>query len=442
MRPEGQVLRLLEEVFRHKDAAGGPSDSRLLSDFIEKRDQAAFETLVRRHGPMVLGVCRTVLNNYHDAEDALQAVFLKLACKAKRVSGYRSAVGWLHLTALHTAREVRRGDCRRRSREWKVAKVSSTQTGNGMAEHLLNQREIQEIVHEAISMLSNRYRTVVLLCDMKQMNSEEAAGRLGVSIPTLNTWLHRGRTRLRSELIQRGVTSPVIVGGSVAMALVLSSVPKTLAAATAKAAVDLIGGAKLATLVSARVAGLVQNSVWYGGKGKLIAAFIGLMLASGSIFGFSAYEPSAPPLSPQSSEPGLVKAQETKADLQPLETDHLPRKLMILDKICVPALIKELESLGGKAECMSAVAHADKALVTVRWTHSFQGNKGPWTVHVEHPYHGETHIDVSYGDNERHFIDREQPIYMTIFGTRFKFVQGKTQMANIMKVFSAELDLD
>src|SRR5579885_2674964 len=113
----------MKTVIRHLRRAAllqegsGPTDEHLLGLFLAHRDEAAFEVLMRRHGPMVLGVCRRVLRNAHDAEDAFQATFLVLARKAASVVKRESLGCWLYQVAYHTALEAREGNARRRARE-------------------------------------------------------------------------------------------------------------------------------------------------------------------------------------------------------------------------------------------------------------------------------------------------------------------------------------
>src|SRR5215510_4089838 len=113
------ILLPLRRAVLRRDGAG-LSDGRLLGSFVERHDEAAFEALVRRHGPMVLGVCRRVLGCAHDAEDAFQATFLVLARKAASVSPRELVGNWLYGVAHRTALLARRTDARRREREVQV----------------------------------------------------------------------------------------------------------------------------------------------------------------------------------------------------------------------------------------------------------------------------------------------------------------------------------
>src|SRR6476659_5885650 len=110
------VIRHLRRVAKRQDAASR-TDGHLLASFIDQKDEAAFETLVRRHGPMVFGVCRRVVGNHHDAENAFQATFLVLARKASSVRPRERVANWLHGVALRTALKAKAMTVKRRGRE-------------------------------------------------------------------------------------------------------------------------------------------------------------------------------------------------------------------------------------------------------------------------------------------------------------------------------------
>src|SRR5262245_2005036 len=114
--PLSGVVRYLRRATLPPEG-GEMTDGRLLESFLTRRDDSAFEALVRRHGPMVLGVCRPVLRNCHDAEDAFQATFLILARKAASITQRESVGSWLHRAAFRAALEVKAAPWRSRERQ-------------------------------------------------------------------------------------------------------------------------------------------------------------------------------------------------------------------------------------------------------------------------------------------------------------------------------------
>src|SRR5262245_40769793 len=113
-RPRGSVIQHFRRAVLLQDG-GGMTDGQLLECFLARREEAAFAALVRRHGPMVLGVCRRVLHNAHDAEDAFQATFLVLVRKAASFLPRRALGNWLYGVAHHTALKARAAAVRRRA---------------------------------------------------------------------------------------------------------------------------------------------------------------------------------------------------------------------------------------------------------------------------------------------------------------------------------------
>jgi RNA polymerase sigma factor (sigma-70 family) len=192
-------------VFRF-GVVGDLSDSQLLHRFLTARDgadQDAFSALVERHGPMVLGVCREVLGNPHDAQDAFQATFLVMARKASSVKNADSLASWLHGVALRVAARARSEAARRRTHERRFATL---QVQERAAE--ASQPEPCPELHEELARLPRRYREPVVLCYLEGLTSEQAAVRIGCPAGTVWSRLSRARQRLRRSLVRRGVALP------------------------------------------------------------------------------------------------------------------------------------------------------------------------------------------------------------------------------------------
>src|SRR5262249_8220357 len=176
----GSLSRLLQPV---RDAAGrqiGPttSDSALLERFVRHRDEAAFELLVWRHDRMVNSVCRRVLGRRQDVEDAWQATFLTLACKAGDIGDRRPLAGRLYKVAFRIALRLRRGVAKREQGEPAAGHMDAVTASDELTVDVAR-REFQAIVHEEISRLPAKYRTPVVLCYIEGKTNEEAARQLG-----------------------------------------------------------------------------------------------------------------------------------------------------------------------------------------------------------------------------------------------------------------------
>src|SRR5436305_1502875 len=137
-------------------------DGELVDGFVARRDGAAFEALVRRHGPMVLGVCRRVLGHAHDAEDAFQATFLVLVRKAASVRPREQLANWLYGVAYHTALKARAAAARRRAREKRAGAMSRRTT---LPEDRWS--DLQPVLDEELARLPDKYRVPVVLCDLE-----------------------------------------------------------------------------------------------------------------------------------------------------------------------------------------------------------------------------------------------------------------------------------
>jgi RNA polymerase sigma factor (sigma-70 family) len=232
------------------------TDGQLLEAFVIQRDQAAFEALVRRHGSMVLGVCRRALRNTQDAEDAFQATFLVLVRKAASIRPYEMVGHWLYGVAYRTALAARATNARRRVREKHMP-----------ARTWINAPSPEEGWHELVSFIDHElnrlppvYQVPIVLCDLEGKTRKEAARQIGCPEGTLSSRLARGRQLLARRLSRSGFT---LSGASLALALsetaASAQLLPTLMHATVKAATLFAAGDAASVAISVKVAALTQG---------------------------------------------------------------------------------------------------------------------------------------------------------------------------------------
>jgi RNA polymerase sigma factor (sigma-70 family) len=196
----------LEAVYRAGSHCG-ISDRELLDRFVDRdADYAepAFATLVARHGPMVMGVCRRILNHPEDAADAFQATFLVLVRKASTLRVEGSLGRWLHGVSRRIALQARKVAARRAAREVEYAKLPTAFGHDPVRD------ELGMILDEEITRLPGKYRSAIVLCDLEGLTHDAAARQLGCPSGTIESRLARGRQRLRSRLVQRGIAPSVV----------------------------------------------------------------------------------------------------------------------------------------------------------------------------------------------------------------------------------------
>jgi RNA polymerase sigma factor (sigma-70 family) len=266
------VIRHLRRAVLRRDGAGW-TDGQLLASFIDHKDEAAFEALVRRHGPMVIGVCRRVIRNHHDAEDAFQATFLVLVRKASSVEQRERVANWLHGVALRTAMKAKAISAKRREKQLpEMPEPEAAQQDHW--------NDLQPLLDQELNGLPENYRLPILLCDLEGKTIKEATGQLGWPQGTLAGRLARGRKLLAKRLANRGI---VLSGGSlvtvVSQNAASAAVPTSLMSSTVKAAAIIAAGqATVAGVVPAKVAILMEGVLKVMLVSKLKTASAGLLL--------------------------------------------------------------------------------------------------------------------------------------------------------------------
>jgi len=243
--------------------AGELTDGQLLERFATRAGDAAeqaFATLVERHGPMVLLVCRGVLIDPNDVEDAFQATFLVLVQKARSLWVCDSLGPWLHQVALRTASCARSSAARRQKHE-RVAAVSER------VSHAESHDDLGHVLHEEIDRLPERFRMSVILCDLEGRTHEQAARHLGWPVGTVKSRLTRARERLRDRLTRRGVSPSAGVIALLRPGVMEDLLPGALVQATTSAAVRfgasrLLLGGSAAILAQGVVTAMSMTRWW------------------------------------------------------------------------------------------------------------------------------------------------------------------------------------
>ncbi len=272
----------LTQVFEHlRQAVGTPedvTDAQLLERFLRSHDEIAFELLVRRHERLVLGVCRRVLRNQHDADDAFQATFLLLARKAGAIRKRETLAAWLHQVAYRVAMRAN-GEARKRAGRETTAVDQAALPSREPDPAGPPLDEFGALLDEELNRLPENYRGAVALCYLEGCTYEEAARRLGVPRGTLSIWLTRARDLLRSRLSRRGL-------GASAVALTAILEKQTSAAAvveTVRAALDWAAGGEAGSTSTGAVALAegVLRTMFMTKVPFAVAALLALVLVTG-----------------------------------------------------------------------------------------------------------------------------------------------------------------
>ena len=252
------ALRDIDALFR-LGVVSGMSDGQLLDRFGAHSgadSELAFEAIVRRHGPMVLGVCRRVLGDDHAAEDAFQATFMVMALKSRTIKNQESSGPWLHGVAMRIARRARA--LRQRSRGEPIP-------AGGLLDrdgHTPASVDLRVVLDEELSRLPEKYRVPVVLCYLEGRTQEEAARMLGWSKGTVSGRLARAKDLLRQRLTRRGLApSAGMLAATMTSESAKAAVPASLVLPTVRVASAAILGGADTGLVTSQMAFLVKEAM-------------------------------------------------------------------------------------------------------------------------------------------------------------------------------------
>ncbi len=362
----GFIRRLRRDALQ-RDAAG-LSDGELLDLYLAGRNESAFEVLLHRHGAMVLGVCRRVLRNESDAEDAFQATFLVFVRKAASIRRRATVSNWLYGVAHNTALKARAMNHKRHAKETDAASVPRDEASEVWL-------EIHALLDSELSTLPDKYRIPIVLCDLEGKTIIEAARHLGWPQGTVATRLTRGRAQLAERLTKQWLTLTGSVMAAVmsqasasAQATMSACVPASLAATTVQAATAVAAGQVAARgVISSRVIALTEGVVRAMSITKLktltVLALAGMVLGGGgAIVGYRSL--GAEPLaikqlvSSLAPSPDTQTARENEADEDGAEAKEAQAKAA---KAKAEATEAEAKEARAKAEAKEAEAKEAKA---------------------------------------------------------------------------------
>jgi RNA polymerase sigma factor (sigma-70 family) len=324
----------------------GFSDGQLLDRFLEAEGESgtvAFEALVSRHGPMVMGVCRSILNDPHDVHDAFQATFLVLARRGRAIRDRRSVGSWLYGVAARVSMRCRTAAIRKGIRDRRliaVAEAAAAVRRYQDGPSALENDESAEAVHTEVNRLPEKYRAPIVLCYLEGLTHDEAAARLSWPVGTVRSRLARARDTLRVRLGRRGMTAnaslaPAVpwLSGDMTSATVHEVVSRELSISAVRAASRLVfRRSSVAAAFSENSLALAQGMLKTMMLNKMLfAASAALPLAIVSLGGGLFFGQK---LLAQDPKPVAAASRDAKSSTQPQgfpelsEVDRLRQKVL------------------------------------------------------------------------------------------------------------------
>ena len=309
--------RLRAAALRSRDQQ--VTDAELLTAYADRQDAPAFEALLRRHGPTVLGVCRRIVGSGPDAEDAFQATFLVLARKANTVRPRSAVAGWLHGVAVRAALKVRAAEARRRTKEKEVATMPRPADVEAPCPDTV------AALHRELGRLSDDLRATIVLCDLEGKTRREAARQLGWPEGTVASRLARAR-----RILARRLAPPA---SALALSLAPTAVPAQLYANTLNAA-RAFGSGSVPTAAAVTLAQEVITDMFITKLVKVTGLILAIAAAATIGLGVAiAPMGAAPAAKPSSSGDDLATALKTA---RPISVSLLEQDEVLTDLKCTP----------------------------------------------------------------------------------------------------------
>jgi RNA polymerase sigma factor (sigma-70 family) len=335
-----KVLRHLHHLL--EPPGGERTDGELLGRFVATRDEASFAALVRRHGPMVLSVCRRMLQHVQDAEECFQVTFIVLARKAAKVK--RESVGsWLYAVAYRTSLEARAVNARRRARERQVQDMPHPEVLPPEAQ------DWRPWFDQELNRLPEKFRAAIVTCDLEGRSRKEAAQLLGLSEGTLSSRLARGRRLLANRLAPYELSlPPIALAAALGTSAARAQVPAALLSSTTKAALLVAAGEYTALSASSSILmkGVLKSMFAAKLKLTISATMIVMALGASGLVYRASGQPSA------SAEKRTDGKPQSELERLRHENELLKLNLeVVLEK--VRAQEAELRALKGPAKSVS-----------------------------------------------------------------------------------------
>jgi RNA polymerase sigma factor (sigma-70 family) len=285
------LLHDLQTLF-DTGTGSGQTDRQLLDRLATDSARQALEILIHRHGSMVMRVCRNLLSNPDDADDAFQATFLVMVTRKRSIRHLESLSGWLCGVATRVCAKSRSQSARRKQIEDDAAS-RALRTAQPEAEPKMENEEAARYLQQEVSNLPAKYRDIIVLCFMQGLTHEEAAQRLNRPLGTIRSRMARAKELLRKRLSRRGLTSPTVLlaafdagqGAAPGLLSATAAVSPQLITTTVQAALNLSTGVRLATVASSVVASLVHQTVWSMSMIKISSVMAGVALVGFSAIG-------------------------------------------------------------------------------------------------------------------------------------------------------------